>query len=33
MVRFKPKIFGIVIKHNVPKAAKLAIEVSDWLVK
>jgi NAD+ kinase len=33
MVRFKPKVFGIVIKHNVPKAAKLAIEVSDWLEK
>lgn len=33
MVLFKPKIFGIVIKHNVPKAAKLAIEVTDWLVK
>lgn len=33
MVSFKPKIFGFVIKHNVPKATKLAIEVADWLEK
>lgn len=29
----KPKIFGIVIKHSVPKATKLALEVADWLEK
>lgn len=29
----KPKIFGFVIKHNVPKATKLAVEVADWLEK
>lgn len=33
MVVFKPKIFGIVIKHNVPKATKLALEVAAWLEK
>lgn len=29
----KPKIFGLVIKHSVPKATKLALEVGDWLEK
>lgn len=29
----KPKIFGFVIKHNVPKATKLALEVAAWLGK
>ncbi len=33
MVIFKPKIFGFVIKHRVPKATKLALEVADWLEK
>lgn len=33
MVVFKPKTFGIVIKHNVPKATKLALEVAAWLEK
>ncbi len=28
-----PKKFGIVIKHNVPKAAKVACEVAEWLLK
>lgn len=26
-----PKTFGIVIKHNVPRATQLASEVADWL--
>lgn len=29
----KPKTFGIVIKHNVPRANQLAAEVIDWLEK
>ena len=29
----KPKVFGLVIKHNVPKATKLALEAADWLSK
>lgn len=29
----KTQTFGIVIKHHVPKATKLAIEVADWLEK
>jgi NAD+ kinase len=33
MVIFKPKTFGFVIKHSVPKATKLALDVSDWLEK
>ncbi len=33
MVAFKPKTFGFVIKHHVPKATKLALEVADWLEK
>lgn len=33
MVVFKPRTFGIVIKHNVPKATKLALEVAAWLEK
>lgn len=33
MVASKPKTFGFVIKHSVPKAAKLAVEVADWLEK
>jgi len=33
MVIFKPKTFGFVIKHSVPKAAKFALEVADWLEK
>ena len=33
MVAGKPKIFGFVIKHSVPRATKLAIEVADWLEK
>jgi NAD+ kinase len=33
MVAFKPKTFGFVIKHNVPKATKLALEVAAWLEK
>jgi len=33
MVIFKPKTFGFVIKHSVPKATKLALEVADWLEK
>lgn len=33
MVTFKPKSFGFVIKHKVPKATKLAMEVADWLEK
>ncbi len=33
MVVFKPKKFGFVIKHNVPKATKIALEVADWLEK
>lgn len=28
-----PRSFGIVIKHKVPKATKLAIEVANWLEK
>jgi len=31
MVIFKPKTFGFVIKHSVPKATKLALDVADWL--
>jgi NAD+ kinase len=33
MVSFKPKTFGFVIKHSVPKATKVAIEVGEWLEK
>src|SRR5689334_5332415 len=33
MVIFKPRTFGFVIKHRVPKATKLALEVADWLEK
>lgn len=33
MANPKPKTFGIVIKHNVPKATKLALEVAAWLEK
>jgi NAD+ kinase len=33
MIAYKPKKFGFVIKHNVPRATKLALEVSDWLEK
>lgn len=33
MVIFKPKTFGFVIKHSVPKATKLALDVADWLDK
>jgi NAD+ kinase len=33
MGTLKPKTFGFVIKHNVPKATKLAMEVADWLEK
>jgi NAD+ kinase len=33
MVAFKPKTFGFVIKHSVPKATKVAIEVGEWLEK
>lgn len=33
MANSKPKTFGIVIKHNVPRATKLALDVSDWLEK
>jgi NAD+ kinase len=29
----KPRTFGFVIKRSVPKAAKLALEVADWLEK
>jgi NAD+ kinase len=33
MTAAKPKIFGIVIKHKVPEATKIALEVSAWLEK
>ena len=33
MAAIKPKTFGIVIKHKVPAATKIAMEVVDWLEK
>lgn len=33
MAALKPKKFGLVIKHNVPAATKLALEVAAWLEK
>lgn len=33
MVIFKPRTFGFVIKHSVPKATKLALDVAEWLEK
>lgn len=33
MVVFKPRTFGFVIKHNVPKATKVAMDVADFLEK
>lgn len=33
MVAFKPKTFGFVIKHSVPRATKVALEVGEWLEK
>lgn len=33
MAALKPKTFGVVIKHKVPAATKIAMEVVDWLEK